>query len=158
MSQAQPNAREASPRRKLVGHPFRKGVSGNPGGRPRSDPQVRELARQYGAEAIAKLVSLMRGKDSRIALAAAEALLDRGFGKPAQAVTGLPGPLVALNFGGQPGDRLSPGERVSPELAYRLMCDGSMPIDPNYFRPAIEAAHQGPDSPDEVPTLTRSDP
>ena len=36
------------------------GCSGNPGGRPKGYAQVRELAREYTEEAIAKLVEMMR--------------------------------------------------------------------------------------------------
>lgn len=35
--------------------PFKKGQSGNPGGRPRETREVRELARSYTAEAIKRL-------------------------------------------------------------------------------------------------------
>lgn len=66
---------------------FRKGQVGNPKGRPKEVAQVRKLAREYTQEAIETLADLMRN-DSRGAtrLAAANALLDRGYGKPAQAV------------------------------------------------------------------------
>ena len=64
--------------------PFTKGKSGNPGGRPKEDAEVKALAREKGPDAIAKLVEHMEGEDDRLAQAAAIALLDRGFGKPAQ--------------------------------------------------------------------------
>lgn len=65
---------------------FQPGQSGNPGGRPKECAEVKALAREYGQEAIEKLVALMRGEDNRIAQAAAQALLDRGYGKPSQSV------------------------------------------------------------------------
>lgn len=65
---------------------FQKGQSGNPGGRPKEDAEVKALARSAGPEAIEKLVELMRCDEKRTALAAAQALLDRGYGKPSQAV------------------------------------------------------------------------
>lgn len=65
---------------------FQKGQSGNPGGRPKEDAEVKALARVSGPEAVQKLVELMRGDDRRTALAAAQALLDRGYGKPGQSI------------------------------------------------------------------------
>ena len=62
---------------------FPKGFSGNPGGRPRDEQKVAELARSYTKEAIHTLVDLMRsGNDERVRGTAAQALLDRGWGKP----------------------------------------------------------------------------
>ena len=62
---------------------FQKGQSGNPGGRPRDEQKVAELARSYTKEAIHKLVALMRcGNDERVRGTAAQALLDRGGGRP----------------------------------------------------------------------------
>ena len=61
---------------------FVPGQSGNPGGRPRDEHRVAELARSYTAEAIDTLVELMRhGKDESVRVPAAQALLDRGWGK-----------------------------------------------------------------------------
>ena len=67
---------------------FLKGHSGNAGGRPRDEFKVAELARSYTAEAIDTLVDLMRnGKDDRVRGTAAQALLERGWGKPRVEVT-----------------------------------------------------------------------
>ncbi len=68
--------------------PFEKGRSGNPGGRPKENAEVKRLAREQGEASIAKLVALRDSADERVALAAAQALLDRAFGKPAQAIIG----------------------------------------------------------------------
>lgn len=65
---------------------FEPGQSGNPGGRPKENNEVKALARALGIEAIEKLAQLMRGDDPRVASSAAQALLDRGFGKPSQSV------------------------------------------------------------------------
>ena len=67
---------------------FAKGHSGNAGGRPRDEYKVAELARSYTTEAIDTLVDLMRhGKDDRVRGTAAQALLERGWGKPRVEVT-----------------------------------------------------------------------
>ena len=57
-------------------------MSGNPGGRPREVGHVRELACKHSEEAIETLVDLMRHAKSDAARgAAAQALLDHGYGK-----------------------------------------------------------------------------
>jgi hypothetical protein len=75
-----------------------KGVSGNPGGRPRG---IEALAREHTPEAIAALVRAL--KRPAHAVPAAVALLDRGWGKPTQAVTGADGkalfPQLVVMFG-----------------------------------------------------------
>ena len=72
---------------------FAPGQSGNPGGRPKDEHRVAELARSYTLEAIDTLVELMReGKDERVRGTAAQALLDRGWGKAkVEVVTGAEG-------------------------------------------------------------------
>ena len=61
---------------------FAPGQSGNPGGRPKDEHRVGELARSYTLEAMETLVDLMRhGRDERVRGTAAQALLDRGWGK-----------------------------------------------------------------------------
>ena len=73
-----------------IGKPFKKGESGNPGGRPKVIAEVKELARAHTGEAIETLVSIMTNQKSAPAarVSAANALLDRGFGKPAQHIIG----------------------------------------------------------------------
>jgi hypothetical protein len=86
---------------------FKSGKSGNPGGRPKDYPHVRELARQHTAEAIEALVAALKNKGERVV--AAQALLDRGWGKPGQPVTGEDGGPLAVTgirvefVGGPPG-------------------------------------------------------
>ena len=80
--------------------PFQPGQSGNPGGRPKEVGEVRALARQYTAKAIKTLAAIMADESARGSerVAAAVALLDRGFGKPAQAVTGAEGGPIEVSF------------------------------------------------------------
>ena len=71
------------------GRPFQKGISGNPGGRPKVLRDVQELARQKSPEAITTLASIMHDEKAPPAarVAAANALLDRGYGKPTQPIS-----------------------------------------------------------------------
>lgn len=66
---------------------FVRGQSGNPGGRPKVEREVREVLWQNGVQAARRLVELMSSPDEKVALSAAQTLLDRTLGKPAQQVT-----------------------------------------------------------------------
>ena len=74
---------------------FKKGKSGNPGGRPRGAGRLRDLARGKTEEALGTLLSVMTDEKSPASarVAAACAVLDRGFGRPIQAteISGIDG-------------------------------------------------------------------
>ena len=83
------------------GRPFAKGQSGNPGGRPRVEGEIRELARQHTMTALRTLIEIAeRGENESARVTAANAILDRGWGKPAVPVVGddLPA-VITINFG-----------------------------------------------------------
>ena len=80
-----------------------KGVSGNPGGRPKLELSIRELAQQHSVAALETLVHVMRTGRRGEQVVAANAILDRAYGKPTQSVemsgdrTTLVDLLVSLN-------------------------------------------------------------
>ena len=86
--------------KKPRGKPFAPGKTGNAGGRPKLPPEikhVRELARQYTAQAVETLASVMTTSPIDSAkVAASKELLDRGWGKAEQAITGLDGAAMEV--------------------------------------------------------------
>ncbi len=67
---------------------WRPGFCPNPGGRPKQLVTVRDLAREKTEKAIETLETVMNGKNTppNARVAAAVALLDRGWGRPPQAM------------------------------------------------------------------------
>jgi hypothetical protein len=91
------------PKRRPRGKAWPKGVSGNPGGMPHDGSprlttasklrretisDVRLLARDHGPTAIAKLAKIMNSETATdmAVIAACNSMLDRGWGRPPQAV------------------------------------------------------------------------
>ena len=64
---------------------FKKGVSGNPSGRPAQFPEFRDKCRQHSPEALARLVAAL-SEDGAHSIKAAELILAYGWGKPTQVV------------------------------------------------------------------------
>ena len=67
---------------------FQKGVSGNPGGRPKKNDDLVQAARENTVAALDTLASIMLNKraPSAARVAAAREILDRGWGRPTQDV------------------------------------------------------------------------
>ncbi len=107
------------------GNAWKKGQSGNPGGRPKEVAEVRELARQYTDEAIQTLVTLMQSaKLERTRLAAASELLDRGYGRPPQAID-LGGPIQIVNYDSERLSKLNNDELKKLDELTRKLADTS---------------------------------
>jgi hypothetical protein len=62
----------------MVGRPFPKGKSGNPGGRPKG---LAAKAREYADRALEVISEALGDDDPKVRLAAAKEVLDRGYGK-----------------------------------------------------------------------------
>jgi hypothetical protein len=88
--------------------PFQKGKSGNPGGRAKKtddERKIDELAREHTEQALETIVSIMQaGKTEKAQLAAAQYIIDRGYGKAPQSLEmngsltlNLANELAALN-------------------------------------------------------------
>lgn len=73
----------------MIGRPFEKGKSGNPGGRPKALFDITALARAHTVDAIQTLVHVMSDKRATAAakVSAASAILDRGWGKAPMRIT-----------------------------------------------------------------------
>jgi hypothetical protein len=79
---------------------FEKGRSGNPGGRPKGHGDLRDLARQHTDAALKTLVEICEhGENESARVTAANALLDRGWGKPAVEITEQPPMQVTFKMG-----------------------------------------------------------
>lgn len=88
---------QAEPKRKAPRTAFRKGQSGNPGGRPKRTAEEMDLVRACKDRTPAALdvieSIMMTGENERNRLAAAQAIIERAWGRPVQPteVTGKDG-------------------------------------------------------------------
>lgn len=75
---------------KAVSTRFKKGQSGNPGGMTAEQAKKRQemqlAALEHCPAALKELVNLLASADPRVRVVAANSILDRGLGKPAQAI------------------------------------------------------------------------
>jgi hypothetical protein len=102
--------------------PFKKGISGNPGGRPKKTEtllEIEALARQYAPQALDVLLKIAtEGKSDSARVAAATAILDRAFGRPAQTLRAqIEKPKVQYFISDKP---LSGRQNFVPEIEHRV--------------------------------------
>src|SRR4051794_19249121 len=102
---------------------FRPGQSGNPGGRPKAERNVRELAQRHTAEAIEALVDVVRTGKPAERVQAATALLDGGWGGPSTGMemtstvkTSLVDLLTSINVDQMPQGPPRPNRNGMPLL------------------------------------------
>jgi hypothetical protein len=79
---------------------FSKGRSGNPGGRPKLEGDVRTLAQKHSRAVLERLIELTKSDNERVAVVACQAVLDRALGKPPQGIH------FQGNGGAMPGVRI----------------------------------------------------
>jgi hypothetical protein len=97
---------------------FRQGQSGNPGGRPQSLANLMVEARRHTAPALATLLKLMKNARSEsVRLGAAQAVLDRAWGRPIQSLQ------VDGRFLSKKLSELQPAELTALEARLSLMDD-----------------------------------
>jgi hypothetical protein len=110
------------------GRPWKPGQSGNPSGRAPVTPdelEVRQLARQHGKRAISRLAQLAESNDGRVAAIACSALLDRGYGRPSQALALEVKPAATQHIAEFPSDA---GEAMR---AYLALMNGDASYEPS---------------------------
>ncbi len=67
-------------------HQFKKGQSGNPLGKAKMPPELRDMAKGASIEAMQRAIEFVRDKkaDPNVVLKAIQIVLERAYGKPAQ--------------------------------------------------------------------------
>lgn len=72
---------------------FQKGQTGNPGGRPKMDPAIKAMFEAKGQDAFNVISKHLDAEDPKVALQAAQIILDRAYGKVAQPIEGGDTPI-----------------------------------------------------------------
>jgi hypothetical protein len=161
--------------RRVLGRPFEKGKSGNPGGRPREIQEIVDLARTNSVDAVNTLSDIMRDPDaphpSRIA--AANSILDRAYGKPKEVVDvqgkltlealvlasirprdadAFPDPNMIDAVAVEPVAAAVPTPSLSSMVAASYAQPLAVVLDPSWQTPPTRPV--GPDTPVPAPSVT----
>ena len=85
-------------KKSVPGKPFEKGKSGNPRGRPKIPPDVRDMFKAATPAAAKLLIKTIDDEDAPLALRmdAAKTILDRVYGKASQPIEGNGGAAVQV--------------------------------------------------------------
>lgn len=95
-------ANNAENSNRTTGVPFKKGESGNPGGRPKVPEEVKEMLRAAAPQAVQLLVDTLNNDKVKtdLRIKCAETLLDRAYGKATQPIEGNMDNKVKIVMGG----------------------------------------------------------
>ena len=102
---------------------FKKGVSGNPGGRPKALGEQQAAFRKYTPEVREKLLAIIRSPKTpaAVCVTACSVFLDRGLGKPAQS--------LAIGINGKTPDEMTDAELLAIVAGDETSLDDSAPVD-----------------------------
>lgn len=123
-----PEKPEVKKKRKPGGRPFPKGVSGNPGGRPKTDPEVKAILKAAAPDAARRLVEMMYNENPKIAMWAITDILDRTQGKAIQEQAINMDVAGFLDVGTQVRSILLEREREREKLKIQVHSVGSEPL------------------------------
>lgn len=99
--------------KRAEGGRYAKGVSGNPGGRPNTSAEVKELIKANTYRAFERLMELMESDDESVALNATKECLNRGLGRVPDQV----------EFTDKTGERMDLRALTDEQLAqYKQIC------------------------------------
>ena len=62
--------------------PYKKGQTGNPGGKTKQFAQCQRLCREASPDAARRFIELIQSEDERVALMAADKVFERAWGRP----------------------------------------------------------------------------
>lgn len=84
------------------GRPFKKGQSGNPGGRPKGDPAVKEMLKAATADAAKLLIDTINNPAAKLEqrIECAKVVMDRVYGKATQQIEGNLDNKIEIVLGG----------------------------------------------------------
>jgi hypothetical protein len=116
-----------------------KGTSGNPAGRRKEEGPLRDLARRYTVRAIRRLAQLMKSRNEKVAAFACTALLDRGWGRPPQAITGPDGGPLGLVVGMVAGAPITDAVTAAATYLQIMRGDPNADLSGITFEPPVAA-------------------